>query len=155
MQYFDILHTQKKMKSSTLWSTYSMLNSIHQRNYGECLQNFPRITQQLKSYNSSYSRKVASVFETKDINQYRSLEENTPYVLVRKAIIVISICGRLRTSELRDLTFESVVQKGDAFEVNLTRKKTKRGEKGIQVCNSVVSSLSCKQLYYCCVGRTR
>ena len=58
---------------------------------------------------------MASVFETKDINQYLSLEENTPYVLVRKAIIVISICGGLRTSELRDLTFESVVQKGDAF----------------------------------------
>ena len=58
LQYFDHLHTGKKFKASTLWSTYSMLNSIHQREFAEKLQVFPRVTQLLKSYNVDYERVV-------------------------------------------------------------------------------------------------
>ena len=47
LQYFYHLHTEKKFKASTLWSTYYMLNSIHQREFGEKLQMFPRVTQLL------------------------------------------------------------------------------------------------------------
>ena len=128
LQYFDHLHTEKKFKASTLWSTYSMLNSIHQREFGEKLQMFPRVTQLLKSYNAEYERKVASVFDKKSVDEYLSLTENTPYILVRKAVIAISLSGGLRTAELRELSFSDVVKKGDIYEVTLERKK-QNGEK--------------------------
>jgi outer membrane protein assembly factor BamD (BamD/ComL family) len=62
IQYFDNLHTEKKLKALTIWCTYSMLNAVHQRELGEKLQAYPRVTQLLKSYNSTYERKVVSVF---------------------------------------------------------------------------------------------
>ena len=43
LQYFDYLHNEKKQKASTIWSTYSSLNSIHQRDVAEILQNFPKV----------------------------------------------------------------------------------------------------------------
>ena len=39
MQYFDNLHNNRKFKASSIWSTYSMLNSMFQREFGEKLQN--------------------------------------------------------------------------------------------------------------------
>ena len=104
LQYFDHLHSTKNMKASTIWSTYSCLNSIHQREYAERLQAFPRVTQLLKSYNNSYTRKVASVFERLDINNFLTMELDTPYWLVRKAVVVLALSGGYRCAEIRDIT---------------------------------------------------
>ena len=67
LQYFDYLRTNSKLKASSLWNTYSMLNAMLQREFGEKLQIYPRVTQLLKSYNANYTRKVASVFEKEQI----------------------------------------------------------------------------------------
>ena len=132
IQYFDNLHTEKKFKASTIWCTYSMLNAVHQREFGEKLQAYPRVTQLLKSYNLTYERKVASVFNKKAVEDYLSLTENTPFVLLRKAIIVTALSGGFRTAEVRDLSFDNLVQKGDTYEVTLQRKK-QNGEKKISM----------------------
>ena len=71
---------------------------------------------------------MASVFDKKEIEDYLNLPENTPFALLRKAIIVISLSGGLRTSELRGLDLADIVKKGDVYEVNLQRKK-QHGEK--------------------------
>ena len=86
------------------------------RELGEKLQNYPRVTQLLKSYNADYVRKVASVFEKEHIDAYLSLEDNSPF-LVRKLAVTMALCGGLRTAELRELNFESVVKKGDVYDV--------------------------------------
>ena len=54
IQYFHFLRETKSMKASTIWSTYSRLNSVCQTKTGKRLQQWPRITQLLKSYNKSY-----------------------------------------------------------------------------------------------------
>ena len=94
LQYFDHLHTERKLKSSTLWCTYSKMNSMHQREYNERLQIYPRLTQLLKSYNATYERKVAKVFEKTVIENYLALPDNSPFILARKAIVCISIAGK-------------------------------------------------------------
>ena len=63
LQYFDFLKTTKNHAVSSVWSIYSSLNSIHQREFNEKLQSFPRVTQLLKTYNTTYERKVASILE--------------------------------------------------------------------------------------------
>ena len=63
LQYFDFLKTTKNHAASSVWSIYSSLNSIHQREFNEKLQSFPRVTQLLKTYNTTYERKVASILE--------------------------------------------------------------------------------------------
>jgi site-specific recombinase XerD len=128
LQYFDYLHGEKKQQASSLWSVYSSLNSIHQREFAEKLQTFPRITQLLKSYNNTYERKVAKVCESHDINQFFHMELNTAYWIVRKAVVAVALCGGLRCAEVRDITFSDVAQKGDEYEISIVRKK-QRGEK--------------------------
>ena len=86
------------------------------RELGEKLQNYPRVTQLLISYNADYVRKVASVFEKEHIDAYLSLEDNSPF-LVRKLAVTMALCGGLRTAELRELNFESVVKKDDVYDV--------------------------------------
>ena len=78
LQYFDNLHNNTKFKASSTWTTYSMLNVMFQQEFGEKLQNYPRVTQLLKSYNADYVRKVASVHEKEHIDAYLSLEDNSP-----------------------------------------------------------------------------
>ena len=51
LKYFHYLHDGREFKASTLWKTYGMLNSLHQRKYGERLQIWPRLKMLLKRYN--------------------------------------------------------------------------------------------------------
>ena len=125
LQYFDFLHNEKK--ASSIWSIYSSLNSIHQREFGEKLQVYPRVTQLLKTYNSTYKRKVASVFEGHHIDTFFQMELITAYWVVRKAVVAVAICGGLRCAEVRDIEFSDVIQKENEYEILVVRKK-QRGE---------------------------
>ena len=101
LQYFDYLHTEKKQEASSIWAIYSSLNSIHQREFAEKLQVYPRVTQLLKRYNDTYVRKVAKVFEVEQIDDFFRMELNTAYWIVRKAVVAIAICGGLRDGRER------------------------------------------------------
>ena len=46
--YFKHLREVKKMASSSLWTYYSMINSVVKGIYGEKMQKYPRITMLLK-----------------------------------------------------------------------------------------------------------
>ena len=129
IQWFDHLKTVKNMQASSLWSEYSKLNWIHQRKFSEKLQIYPRLTQQLKSYNADYVRTVATQFTKSQLNEF--LKDDTlcsPFWTVRKAIVVLMVSGGLRSMELKDLQVGDVVEKGDIYEVNFKRVK-QRGEK--------------------------
>ena len=65
LQYFHFLKNERKLASSTLWSTYSMLNHKFQLLFGKKLQTYYRVTMLLKSFEAGYVRKKAQVF-TKD-----------------------------------------------------------------------------------------
>ena len=128
LQYFDYLRTEKKLESSTIWSIYSSLNSLHQREYGEKLQVYPRVTQLLKTYNSSYVRKVASTFQKDELDCFLKMELTSAYWIVRKAVVSLAICGGLRCAEIREINFTDVAEMEGDFEVTVVRKK-QRGEK--------------------------
>lgn len=85
--YFRYLRIEKKMSSSTIWTTYSILNSVVKAKYGKQLQIYPRLTLLLKSYNTD-TKKKAAVFETEDLDLFvNSKELSTPYWLVRKVCL--------------------------------------------------------------------
>ena len=82
--YFRYLRMERKMSSSTMWTTYSMINSVVKGKYGQRLQNYPRLTTLLKSYDSD-TKKKAAVFESEDLGLFvSSTELTTPYWLIRK-----------------------------------------------------------------------
>ena len=98
LSYFKHLREIKKLASSSLWVFYSHVNCIMKNRYGLKLQTFPRLTTQLKSYDTDIKKKAA-VFETRDIETFIQHPNSTPYWLVRKVNIQIlrSLCQMITT----------------------------------------------------------
>ena len=101
IRYFDFLHEAKEFKASTLWKTYAMLNSMHQRKYGNRLQLWPRLKMLLKRYNQGYERTTASIFSQEQIKQALQLDYSSPKWIMWKAVVATAFCGGLRGIEVR------------------------------------------------------
>ena len=84
LSYFRHLRTDEGYSSSTMWTIYSMVNSVCKGKYGSCLQKHPRITSFLKSYDTDVKKK-AEVFSQEEVDTFvKSKLITTPCWLVRK-----------------------------------------------------------------------
>ena len=126
ISWFNHLRTQKKMASSTLWSVYSRLNYVHQSEFGVRLQQWPRITQLLKSYKGDPTKK-AKVFTLFEIHAFLRKELSSPFWILRKAVVAVALCGGLRGQETNTIQFKDVKKTQEGFEITITRAK-QRGE---------------------------
>ena len=98
-KYFRYLRLEKKLSSSTLRKTYSIINAVVKGKYGERLQKHPRLTTLLKSFDTDTKKKVA-VFEMEDLGVFVASQElTTLYWLVRKVIMILEFFGGLRHFE--------------------------------------------------------
>ena len=130
LQYFDFLKNTKGQAASSLWSIYSSLNSVHQQEYSEKLQSFHKLTQLLQSYNSTYERKVAAVFESVEIDEFLQMELLANFWIVRKAAVVVALCGDLRTVEIRGIKLNDVLKtEDDGYEISVAQRKPSGGER--------------------------
>jgi integrase len=130
MGYFDYLSREKKLKTSTMWSTFSMLNQCNQIEFGDRLQDaFPCLKVQLKQYNSGYVRKVAKVFTNFELNDFMAKTHEGPkrFWQLRKAAVALSFTGGLRTTELKNLKFKNLSDSPAGVWVDYTPAK-QRGE---------------------------
>ena len=85
--YFRSLRLEKKLSSSTMWTTYSIVNAVVKGKYGKRLQNYLRLTTLLKSFDTD-TKKKAAVFEMEELGAFVASQElSTPYWLVRKVNI--------------------------------------------------------------------
>lgn len=123
--YFDYLFTEKKLKSSTIWSTYSRLNSTHKWRYGQDLDRWPRLKSLLKNFESGYVPKQASAFTKEQIQTAMMIPLDTPDWIMKKAIIAIFYCGGLRGIELRTLTAGSTRETSEGIWINHKQAKTR------------------------------
>ena len=67
LNYFYFLRHEKKLAPTTLWSTYSRVNACVKRLFGFSLKNFVRVSDVLKSYESGYKVKKASIFSPQEV----------------------------------------------------------------------------------------
>ena len=67
LNYFYFLRHEKKLAPTTLWSTYSRVNACVKRLFGFSLKNFVRVSDVLKSYESGYKVKKASIFTPQEV----------------------------------------------------------------------------------------
>ena len=127
-KYFSHLKNDKKFKSSSLWSVYSILNSYNKRLYGKSLKDsYPRLLLLLKQYQSGYVRKVASTFTLSQLCDFFRLEDPCPKTVLAKALAAIAWSGGLRSEELWALKREDLVSTDQGFRIDLRRCK-QRGE---------------------------
>lgn len=131
--FLDFLVSKQKegFKNSTLWSYYSMLGACAEAEWNMTLKDeFPRLSKQLKKWDRSYVRKKAKTFTEADLNKYLSLpvpKGNEREMKLRKAAIVLSLCGGLRSCELRALSVGDIVEDSDGMTVTFRGAK-QRGE---------------------------
>ena len=67
LNYFYYLRHEKNLAPTTLWSTYSRVNACVKRLFGFSLKNFVRVSDVLKSYESGYKVKKASIFSPQEV----------------------------------------------------------------------------------------
>ena len=67
LNYFYFLKNEKHLAPTTLWSTYSRVNACVKRLFGFSLKNYVRVTDVLKSYESGYKVKKASIFTPQEV----------------------------------------------------------------------------------------
>ena len=123
LQYFDFLGRVKKFQASTLWTKYSMLNSASHLNYGKKLQDYPRITALLKTFNKEYVPKQASVFKLNEIHTFLRKPLTSCTWILRKAVCVVSFCGGLRSNEMVKLKYSDVTETEDGYKIQIERAK--------------------------------
>ncbi len=122
MRFF--FHLKKTgLKASSLWTKYSMLNNVYKRETGHKLQDFPRLTLQLKSYNQGYVRKAAKTFSLLEFQAFMRMELDGPFWLVRKAFAAIAWCGGMRCDELHRLCIQDLQECPEGIKVNFTHSK--------------------------------
>ena len=67
LNYFHYLKNEKHLAPTTLWSTYSRVNACVKRLFGFSLKTYVRVTDVLKSYESGYKVKKASIFTPQEV----------------------------------------------------------------------------------------
>ena len=91
--YFKHLREEKKMASSSLWTYYSMLNSVVKGICGKKLQT--EFLASLALSKPTDIKKKAMCFEPEDIADFvRRDSISTPYWLVRKAVMIVTFFWR-------------------------------------------------------------
>ena len=87
LKYIRFLREDRKLASSSVWTCYSMLNSVIKSKYGLSLKAYVRVTTLIKSYDTDVKRK-AKVFIKEDFDRFLAAQDlGTPYWLVRKVIL--------------------------------------------------------------------
>ena len=123
ISFIKDLREVKKAASSTLWTTYSMINSVCKAKYNLDLKKFTRVTSLIKAMQID-SKKKASVFTTKEIDDFLKDESiSTPYWLVRKVAVILAFFGGLRLCETLDLQLEKVQSTAEGVHVTHERSK--------------------------------
>ena len=123
LDFFRDLRINKKRASSSMWTVYSMVNSVCKAKYGLNLQSFPRITTLLKSYDSDVKKK-ALTFTSEDIDQFINNSALVgPYWMVRKFTVIVAFFGGLRHTEAMDLDLEKFTSSPDGVYVVHNRAK--------------------------------
>ena len=104
MNFFTDLREEKNRASSTIWTSFSMLNACIKGKYGQKLQDtYPRLMMLLKSYDVDTRRK-ASIFEMEEFEKFIGDKDlSSPYWCVRKVAVILAWFGGLRLIELHEL----------------------------------------------------
>ena len=120
--FFKHMRLEKKMATSTLWTHYSMLNSVMKRKYGSKIQDFPRVTMLIKGFPEDLKHK-ALVLDEEDLKKFWSLKMDTAYWEVRKAIAITAVFGGLRMIECLNLELEKINRGPEGYTITHSRAK--------------------------------
>ncbi|XP_066583293.1 tyrosine recombinase XerC-like [Prorops nasuta] len=118
--YFNGL--AKKFKSSTLWSTFSMLKSTLQVNNDINISSYHKLITYLKRQSKDYKCKKAMVLSPQDVEKFLQTAPDIDY-LGAKIILIFGICGACRGIELVNIKTDDVEENNKLFIVKIPLTK--------------------------------
>ena len=123
LRWIRKMRTEDKFMSSSLWTKYSMVNTVIKAKYGFSMKDYHRVTNLLKSYDVDIKKKAA-VFSKEELDRFvGDVYLGTPYWCVRKAVVITTYFGGLRKTELESLELEKIVSTPLGIEVTHARAK--------------------------------
>lgn len=123
IDFFKHLRLVKKSAFTSMWTSYSYLNSILKRKYNFQLQSLPRVKMLLQGYEIDIKKKAAIFDEARlKLFMVEPMENNT-YWEVRQAIAIVSFFGGLRFVECVELKMEQFTWGPDGYTITHTRAK--------------------------------
>ncbi|XP_047023444.1 uncharacterized protein LOC124632594 [Helicoverpa zea] len=124
LAYFVELY--KTRKSSTLWSTYSMLKATIKMKKDINIETYTKLLAFLKRASSGHQPKKSKVFTASEIEKFVNNAPDSMY-LAAKVVLIIGINGACRTNELTLLNVTNIEKHSDELLlIHLTNTKTKR-----------------------------
>ena len=128
LSYLRWLREDKKYSSSTTWCMYSRLNYFHQKLFGKKLQQWPKITELLKTFADDGVKKKTNSFTLSQIQLFLKKELPYPFWILRKAIVSVAFCGGLSCREVNQILFSDLEKDVDGYYVTIRRAKMRNGE---------------------------
>lgn len=107
LTYFDYL--SKSLKSSTLWSVYSMLKTTLNSNHNVHIEKYTKLIAFLKQKNVGYIPKKSKILTHNQVHKFLNEAPDYQY-LASKAILSVGLAGALRRVELCNLLDTDVTE---------------------------------------------
>ena len=123
LSYVKFMRLEKGLASSSLWTTYSMINGVCKGKYSINLKQYCRVTSLIKSFDVDVKSKAAT-FSSEEINKFIGDSSiSSPYWLVRKVTASVAFYGGLRLSEMMNLSVEKFESSAEGVYVTHMRSK--------------------------------
>jgi len=108
-QYLDFLRNELEYAPTTIWSSFSKVNTKYQDIGGLKLQDkFPRLKNLLKRYQDGYVKKRADTFDYEQIKKFLENANDEGKNLLHKAVVCIALYGGLRCADLVNIENDDV-----------------------------------------------
>ena len=130
-EYFLNMRTVRGCASTTIWTNFSMVNSVCKNKYSFDIKSLPRIVTLLKSFEGA-PKKKAAIFTAEELRAFCEAPElEGGYWLVRKAVVILAYFGGLRLVEALNLVLEKIDNKKDgSIRVRHSRSKQRTDQQG-------------------------
>ncbi|XP_044587107.1 uncharacterized protein LOC123266772 isoform X3 [Cotesia glomerata] len=120
LEYFKEISND--LAPSTLWSKYSMINTVVNQKHGINLQNFAELKTFLKDKNKGFQSKKSEILTWDEINTFLTTAVDEVY-LDQKVILILGFCGAMRCKELCNLNYNDIEDIGSKFIVSVPDAK--------------------------------
>lgn len=145
ISYLHHLH-KRGLKPTTLWSTASIIKKVADSESHNI--NMKRVHAILKNLSSTYLPKKALTFESEEITKFLESSPNETF-LQHKLVVLFSIYGGLRCSEITYLMWEDIRVEDEKIYIELKSSKTDRNNESFTfICTKNKTSSMCPLNYY-------